>query len=382
MLKQRRGLTLVEVLVIITIIAMLVAMLLPAVQSVRESSRRTTCLNNIKQVALGLQQFHRANGRLPNGAQNSSWALKNYKRDGSDDDILYQCAYPGSWQFATLPFVEMGNLRNAFNENASIAAAPNKQLIQTVLPGLVCPSDPKAASPIRKMCGGNGFFGKDPSTAANLPSEQMAVWYAPSFGPVPSLRAANYRSCDGCYKDTRISQSTFVNYCCFSRPNPNSSWGQLGRAGSGAGMFMASIMSVSFDSVTDGLSNTMLLCETLPDATNHNGVFGGASSARSNIPINRFPTAADVADNDATGGLCAAFFAWSSPSGRYSTISQFSDYVDDKFSGIMSRHPGGAVVGMSDGGVRFLDEMTDVYLLTALGSRNLGANGVERMDLP
>src|SRR4051812_26926311 len=63
----KRGFTLVELLVVIAIIGVLVALLLPAVQSARESSRRAMCTNNLKQIGLANQAFYDANGRFPPG---------------------------------------------------------------------------------------------------------------------------------------------------------------------------------------------------------------------------------------------------------------------------------------------------------------------------
>ena len=65
----RHGFTLVELLVVITIIGILIALLLPAVQGARESARRTQCANNLKQIALAILNFHSAQERFPDGGK-------------------------------------------------------------------------------------------------------------------------------------------------------------------------------------------------------------------------------------------------------------------------------------------------------------------------
>lgn len=99
MRKQRIGFTLVELLVVIAIIGILVALLLPAVQSARESARRTQCTNNLKNLTLGMINFESTHRRLPGSGWAGHWTGDPDRGSGADQ--------PGSWFYNILPFIEL-----------------------------------------------------------------------------------------------------------------------------------------------------------------------------------------------------------------------------------------------------------------------------------
>jgi prepilin-type N-terminal cleavage/methylation domain-containing protein len=112
----RRGFTLIELLVVIAIIAILIALLLPAVQKVREAAARSSCQNNVKQLSLGCHNYESANGTLPPYAIGTT--------------TVY-----GSSHFLLLPYIEQENVFRQANGNSfNVRTTPIKTF--------VCPSDP------------------------------------------------------------------------------------------------------------------------------------------------------------------------------------------------------------------------------------------------
>ena len=125
--SERRGLTLIELLVVIAILGILIALLLPAVQSAREAARRSTCINNLKQIALATSNYADVWGALPAGVQFTF----NYST--------------ASQHVAILPFLEQAPLFNAVNFDWVIWSAANTTVMGARLDVYQCPSDPMAS---------------------------------------------------------------------------------------------------------------------------------------------------------------------------------------------------------------------------------------------
>ncbi len=96
--------TLVELLVVITIIGILISLLLPAVQSAREAARRLQCSNNLKQFGLAALNHEEANGFLPSSGWGWTWV--------GDPDRGFGARQPGGWIYNLLPYLEQETLHS------------------------------------------------------------------------------------------------------------------------------------------------------------------------------------------------------------------------------------------------------------------------------
>ncbi len=129
-----RGFTLIELLVVIAIIGILIALLLPAVQKVREAANVTACRNNLKQISLAVLNHQTTYRRLPPDGWGWMWLGDPDRPDGPRQ--------PGGWIYNTLPFLEQAQLHNLgagiTTEGARQAAAI--EMVHTPLPLFYCPS--------------------------------------------------------------------------------------------------------------------------------------------------------------------------------------------------------------------------------------------------
>ena len=131
--KLRSGFTLVELLVVISIIGVLVTLLLPAVQAAREAGRATQCSNNVRQLAIGSINHHDTHNFLPSGGWGRHWVC--------DPDRGFGKTQPGGWAYHVLPFVESNDLHGLGSGADEVAKKTfNKQRITTPQNLFHCPS--------------------------------------------------------------------------------------------------------------------------------------------------------------------------------------------------------------------------------------------------
>jgi prepilin-type N-terminal cleavage/methylation domain-containing protein/prepilin-type processing-associated H-X9-DG protein len=226
----RRGFTLVELLVVITIIGILISLLLPAVQNAREAARRTGCTNNLKQLGLALQSYHTGFRKYPPSAVwKSSNKLDAARVDQTSDIDLYE-----NWVILILPQLDNQNLRNQFDLTIAINEednnAKNRGARATQLAPMLCPSDSFNQKPFTGS-GSTSQFGDNwarGNYAANAALGYLSYNVHPATGSLPSFDAANEKT----------------------------GWGNRFERG-----VMGANVSLRVDDIRDGASNTILVGE-------------------------------------------------------------------------------------------------------------------------
>src|SRR5438105_6939011 len=141
MQRSRRGFGMIELLVVLAIIAILLALLLPAVQKVREAAARAQCVNNFKQIGLGCHNFESTFKRLPPlyGGSNGTTVINSSK-------------FPSVWASThvfLLPYIEQDNLYKKMSSGSPATIDPNfNGSLNNAVPTYVCPADPSVVDGI------------------------------------------------------------------------------------------------------------------------------------------------------------------------------------------------------------------------------------------
>jgi len=302
---RSKAFTLVELLVVITIIGILISLLLPAVQAAREAARRAQCANNLKQIGLATLSYENANGTLPAGA----YLIPN-NWDGSVPAL-----YRGSVLIRLLPYLEQQALYDQFDFKTEVdnqtLSGTSTLIGVTVLAAYVCPSD---------------------SYPSIIPGNNRAKHnYAASMGPT-SL--TNNESCP-CSMYSTWNQSALATFSS---------------SGTGAGVFYRNSINNPISAIHDGLSNTIFFGEILPACSGHQRSGWAASNNGQGFTSTLVPINYNSCDDSASDG-CHQSCNWSSE------------------IGFRSSHPGGAMFAFGDGSVHFLSEGIDYQNYQYLGAK-------------
>ncbi|MCC6124156.1 MAG: DUF1559 domain-containing protein [Pirellulales bacterium] len=301
-----RGFTLVELLVVIAIIGILIALLLPAIQATREAARRMQCTNNLKQIGLGVHNYHDSLGIMPGGSG-------------------YATIRHGTWLIHILPYIENKSLFKMFNLKQPMNSVVNAKAVTSRVDYYICPSDPEAGKPVlNNRC-----------TVQNNPEVCLMAWYLASLGPTCPV------TCPFCPAG---SSPSAANYCC-----QGDNLGSIVRENS-VGMFGRYPVGFKFKEVKDGLSHTIMAGETLPTHSIHAVAFGeNYPLAPTNIPINTME--GKGAPQDHNGQLYYRVQGFKSMHGGGANFAMgdgsvrfFNDFIDFKLYNALGSRAGKEVV--------------------------------------
>ena len=314
--KRAYGFTLVELLVVIAIIGVLVALLLPAVQSAREAARRVKCSNNLKNIALAIQEYHDANGHLPysvNPYDQTSTRYASYTGKGWIVDILPYLEQPALHEALRPGFANPGDDTNDFSQGADTGGmrrAEIREFVAARLPVLECPSDDSVNTATSDMWYFEGIQVAVTSYKGVLGDHIVYI-------STPAETLHREGTLPDCHKNERGCNGVFWRF--------------------------AFLDPIEFRHITDGLSNTFFVGEDVASQDYHAAAYyADGDWASCNAPLNFFLTNLSV------------------------------DEIKDQWvntRGFKSLHPGGAFFAMGDGSVSFVNEDIDHETYRALSTR-------------
>jgi prepilin-type N-terminal cleavage/methylation domain-containing protein/prepilin-type processing-associated H-X9-DG protein len=328
---QPRGFTLVELLVVIAIIAILVALLLPAVNSAREAARRTQCINNLKQIGLALNIYESAQRHYPYGVDD-------------DDCEVGRPRDPRSWRILILPFMEETALYDILvpiaKRSITTGCYPSRPwdlaIIQqqTIIPTYICPSEV-------------GPYIKDGFSTWSGPRTAAISTYFGNAGPV-STGPRDWGITNVCGKCTNGTQPDTFCPCVLGNAGRNNRGFYHGHNPKGPGMLDMYPNKLRPKDVKDGTSKTFHVGET------------------------------HWSERLTTNG-CKEQMQWMSSWGIASSVWGINagDATGNWWGGCnwRSRHPGGANFVYVDGSIQYHDDSINLVALANLAARNDGNTG-------
>jgi prepilin-type N-terminal cleavage/methylation domain-containing protein len=306
---RRPGFTLIEILVVLSIIALLVVLLLPAVQSARESARRARCCNNLRQVGLAIHNYHDGFGCLPPGR-----FLTYDPRYAGANPPCTAPAVDKSFLLYILPAMEQSSLYNAVNQDLTIFGLENTTIHIVAVSSYACPSDPSAGVPHILPAGALDPYAPDP------PSGRWSMVFT------------SYSACYGSLRVDAIPRTT--NGCQVAGPLQAQADGVIN-----------DVSSIGFASIADGLSNTLFVAEkSTTDATRLAVVYPAFSS------LQGWYVSGNWGDT-----LMTSFY----PPNAYDKVSAVA--ANALLTSASSQHPDGFNALLGDGSVRFIKDTIQTW---------------------